>query len=294
MKNMVDERFECISVIFRLAGSVNYCDLLNDYMREVGETFAEFAEHEAVQYAKNTLSNHLGYDAVFKFAVHIEKKDGEFVFIEDIASLFDGRWNDGRAEQFLPLLNKFYVDTEYAEFFNSRIKYFEEGTKKFIDNCYGNIDFEWFRKYVDPSNLRCIISPSSGNYGATVNDKIIYCQVFMGIDNVPIVHEYCHSFANPLSDKWYIENPEFKKWCDDSVNMEKMPYYGGGGTMGREYVTRAYNILYCCQCKGNGGFTENGDTYKWSEFAPILMMSDYKNGFPYIEEVYKMILELEK
>ena len=165
---------------------------------------------------------------------------------------------------------------------------FKEATKKFIDETYGKIDFEWFGKYVDPSCLRCIFSLSSGNYAATVNDKIVYSLVWG--DGAAVIHEFCHHLASKYVDKWYNDNEEFKKWCDDSVDVEKMPYYSNGWSMANEYITRAYNVLYCCQCKGDGGFTNRSKTYKWREYGPLLMLSDYKNGFPHIEDVYHMIL----
>ena len=296
-KNMVDERFECISVIFRLAGSVNYDALESDYQKEVAEKFAKFSEHSAVKMIKSfqDFSNFgiwVGYHCTLQFVTHLEeeKKDGKFVFIEDISSMFnEGNWNETAAKNFLELFNDFYVDTDYAEFYKSKIPYFEEVTKKFIDETYSKIDFEWFGKYVDPSHLRCIYSLSSGNYAATVNDKIVYSLVFN--DGSAIIHEFCHSLADKLADKWYNENQEFKKWCDDSVDNEKMPYYGSGIMMAHEYVTRAYNILYFCQ--SNGTFFENGVSYKISLVTPFLVISDFKNGFPYIGDVYAMVLKLE-
>lgn len=297
--NMVDERFELAAVIFRLAGREEYNFTESDYQKEVTASFSKFAEHPAVRYVKNdlsvdTLSFYLGYDAVFRFSIHIEKKDGQFVFIEDIGSLLsvDVRWNDGRAEKFLLLLNDFYIDSNYAEFYNSHLKFFEKLTQKFIDEKYSKIDFEWFAKYVDISNLRCVISPTTGEaeYGATVNDRIIYCLVCEHA--YALAHEYCHSFGNPLAYKWYEENQKFKKMCDDTAHM---PGYNTGFTIAGEYVTRAYNILYCCQGKVDDKYpvTIGGRTYKRNEAAPILMMSDFKRGFSYIEEVYKMILEFE-
>jgi hypothetical protein len=213
---MVDERFELTALIFRLAEREEYSLINNDYSKEVMETFKKFAEHPTVQYVKNdlsvnTLRDYLGYDAPFRFSVHIEKKHGEFIFIEDFNPLFDNRWGNGRAEKFLPLFNQFYVDTNYAGFYKLHIPHFEQFTQKFVDKTWSRIDFEWFAKYVDISNLRCILSESSGEceYGATVNDKIIYSLLF-GVGG-SLVHEYCHSFGGPLSEKWYNENLEFKK-----------------------------------------------------------------------------------
>ena len=39
--------------------------------------------------------------------------------------------------------------------------------------------------------------------------------------------------------------------CDDSVNLEKIPFYNNGQIMAYEYVTRAYDILYNVQHNGN-------------------------------------------
>ena len=278
MKNMVDEKFECLSIIFRFAGYLEYNDLDLDYQKDVVKVFTKFANHEAVEYAKNL---NFSYNKVFKFAVHIEKKDGRFIFIENINSLLDGNWNEDNTVKFLELFNKFYIDTNYEKFFNSYIEWFTEITQRFIDHTYGKIDLQWFGKYVEPSNLRCIYSPSSGNYGATVNDKIVYCLVY-GLEG-PVVHEYCHSFANPLAEKWYNENPKFKKWVDESINTEIMPYYNNSTAMKNEYVTRAYHILYNVQ----HGATLN-------ECISIQRDVHGKNSFKYIEEVYNMILELEK
>ena len=321
MKNMVDERFELASVIFRLAGREEYSVSNTDYQKEVAEKFAEFATHKAVEYAKGLP---LGYDAVLKFAVHIEhieieKSDGKFIFIEDISSLFDGRWNNESAKKFLELFNDFYIDTNYAEFYNSHVPYFEEITQNFIDETYGKIELEWFRKYIDPANLRFILSPSAnGGYGAMVNDKIFYglseygvweliVQEYYNNDNeivekinsgewdyylvlyysgLVIVHEYCHSFANPLAEKLYNENLEFKKWCDDSLEGVKDKSYNSGLVIAGEYITRACTLLYFAT--HDGEFKIGEKTLKYSDFISLEKEKD-ENGFPYIEDVYKML-----
>jgi hypothetical protein len=275
MQTLVDERFELAALIFRLAGAPPYTDLKSDYQKEIAETFARFAGHRAVRYARKIKK---GYDQVFRFAVHVEKNNGRFVFLEDIKSLTDCGWKTRNARKFLKLLNQFYVDTGYAAFFNAHAGLFERATREFVDEDYGKIDLAWFGKYVDPSNLRCVLSLSSGNYGVTVNGKVIYSLAHVDSHGV-CVHEYCHSFANPLADKWYQENEEFKAWCDGSVNRRDMPFYGHGTIMAREYVTRAYAILYSAQ----HGRDTGGQISKEKEI-----------GFKSIEQVYEMILALEQ
>ena len=294
MKNMVDERFELVAVICRLAERPEYSSpdfnaLNTKYHKEVAKTFAPFSNHEAVEFVKKT-QHIIHYDKPLRFAVHIKKENGKFIFIDDINSLsssLSAPWTIEAAMDFLRLYNQFYADTYYAEFYSKHLPLFEETTKEFIDRFYKNIDFEWFGKYLNPSSLRCILSLSSGNYFASVNNKILYCLVQTKnrdgeFSTPPIVHEYCHAFANPIATKWYNENVEFRKWCDDSVDEVNMPYYNSGIYMAYEYVTRAYNVLY---------EVEHGKDY--SEWIKTVRNMEIKDGFPYMEQVYSMVLALE-
>ncbi|MCL2620548.1 MAG: DUF4932 domain-containing protein [Defluviitaleaceae bacterium] len=303
--NFVDERFELISVIFRLAGNWEYnigaggldgirypltdeqyvehskCEHTNGYQLEVVEVFEKYAQHEAVQFAKRS---GLNFSDPFRFAMHIEKDEGKFVFIENIESLFYSAWNRELAEEFLPLLNKFYKDTSYSEFYISHIPYFEGISQIFYDDFYHTVDFDWYSKYVDVANLRCVLSPSNTacNYATTVNDKIVCGMVRMSAASV-LIHEFNHSFANPLAERWYAENETFKKWCDDSVDIEKMPYYNSGLEMAREYVTHAYEVLYALH---------HGK--EWEKYLLGIKNAGFENAFPYINEVYELVLSLEK
>jgi len=278
--NMVNECFELGAVICRLAGRPEYCSpdfgaFNTDYHKEITETFTPFINHDAVKYVKQ-FHDIIQFDKILQFAVHIIKKDNKFIFIEDINSLFITDWTEKHAYEFLKLFNMFYIDSKYESFFNTHLKFFEESSKIFFDKYYGNIDLEWFRKYVNPVNLRCIYSLSSGNYAATVNNKIIYCLVH--IDGGAIIHEYCHSFANPIAEKMYNENKVFKKWCNESVNLERMPFYSNGQSIAYEYITKAYNILY----EVHHGKSLNEELIKEKD-------TWFKNCFKYMEEIYNLI-----
>lgn len=275
--NMVDERFELLSLVFRLAGREEYGDVRTEYQQTLASQFDKYKEHAAVKYAADLP---LGFDAVFKFSVHIQRDGEQFVFVDDIDSLVeDGRWTRQSAAEFLKLLNDFYMETEFTAFYQSNVDFYKAETQFFKDIAYSEIDHRWFSTYVNPDNLRCVYSPSSSrhNYSATVNNTIVYCAISGG--GSAIVHEYCHSFANPIANEWYEENPEFKKWCDDTIDPVKLPSYGNGKTIAGEYVTRAYNTLYYAQ----HGYS-----------LPQLFTTEKGDGFPYIEEVYAMITPYEK
>ncbi len=275
--NMVDERFELLSLVFRLAGSEEYGDNFTEYQQNLAAEFDSFKGHKAVKYAAMLP---LGYDAVFRYSVHIYKQDGGFFLIDDIASLVDdNRWTEKSVTEFLPLLNDFYTDSNFAAFYQSNLEFYKGETKRFVEDSYSKLDLNWFGSYVNPNNLRCVYSPSSSrnNYAAVVNDAIVYCAVCG--DGSVTVHEYCHSFSNPLAHQWYDENPEFKQWCDDTINLEKLPSYGTGKTIAGEYVTRAYNTLY---------YAEHGYAVQ------SLLYAEKGQGFPYIEDVYAMITPYNK
>jgi hypothetical protein len=272
---MVDERFELLSLVFRLAESPGYCDTLTDYQQELSAAFASRKGHPAVVYAAKLP---LGYDAVFKFAVHMEKRGDGFVFIPDLGSLWDDeRWTYASATAFLPMLNDFYREAAFADFFEAHVPFYDEETQRFVENTQSALDLAWFRPYVDPENLRCVLAPSSSrqNHSATVNGSIVYGAVCPRARVRTLVHEYCHSFANPRALSWYADNPEFRQWCDDSADAAKWPMYATGDIMAREYVTRAYEVLYMA---GHSSVP-----------LPFLLAWHQGLGFPYIEDVYAMI-----
>ena len=281
MENMVDIRFEVCALIFRFVPHCGYNETGTDYQRELIDTFTVFANHPAVEYAK---SLKIGYDAVSKFSVHLEKKDNKFHIIDDWQSLLEcGRWNRERIETFVRVLNDFFADTKFETFYSAHIPFYEAETQKFIKQDYSKLNFEWFKKYLDISNMRCIFSPSlfGANYGATIRGKYVYSIVPHG---AALVHEYCHSFANDIAEKWYSENADFRKLCDDTAAASNILWYKQSITFAYEYVTRAYNILY--------------DFQHGEKNLPMLYArerdAEIENGFPYIAQVYEMVLQLEK
>jgi hypothetical protein len=132
------------------------------------------------------------------------------------------------------------------------------------------------------SKYRCIVSPSlsGGNYAHTDVD---YHYSVVPYRNTAIIHELCHLFTTEIAEQWYNENAEFKKMCDDTAAMKKLAWYGTGWTYAIEYLADAYDILY--------NFQHGKDLNKllaWKKNSHV------NNSYPYIEEIYNMILELEK
>ena len=272
-RNMVDERFSLMSLVFRLAGEPSYRVTKTKYQRKLNRTFATFKNHPAIRCASGLT---MAGDQVFSFAMHLVKEENCFRLsdIESLVSDAKWHWNRETAAEFLPLLNDFYADTEFGNFFDEHTAFYEQVTMRFVEKHYSRVDLEWFRKYVDPAQLCCIFNPSAAyvSFGLTMGDAV-YAGVAQLADSAVIVHEYCHHFANPLAEKWYAQDPAFKKLCDDPAS-KPVGYLSEGLVMAREYITRAYVILYQVQ---------------HGKRLPPLLRAEKANGFPFIKEAYAMI-----
>jgi hypothetical protein len=273
---MVDERFELLSLVFRLAGRREYSDIFTAYQQRLFLRFARYRHHPAVSFAA---ALPLGYDAVFNFAVHIKKDRFGFFSITNIESLIrDGRWTIESAEAFIPLLNDFYAITSFARFYYTNMQFYESETLIFIEDVYSRVNFEWYKTYINPLAMRAIYTPSITifNYGAIIymNGENIIVYALLSSCGTAIIHEFCHSFTSPLAELWYYENERFRELSHASIDWEKLPHYATGKIMAMEYLTRAYTILYKVEHE--------------RALLPLLLQ-EKANGFPYIEEVYALI-----
>ena len=162
--NFVDERFELVSLVFRLAGKPEYGDDSKIYQRRINSTFSEFKEHPVVIYTAENL--HFGYDAVFRMAIHMEKDGDGFVLLDNYDFLFDhpyefSRWTRENSEVFIELLNDFYIITNFSGFFHENNEFYLRHSMRFTKAVYNNINFEWFSQYgFCPDNMRIVLSPA--------------------------------------------------------------------------------------------------------------------------------------
>jgi len=306
--NYVDERIELTALIFRLSGNPQVSHKLTKYQRNLNRKFACLKEHSVVEYTKRYLKcdylrekHDFGFDAVVTLALHLKKDNGGFSLVDNIDYLIDDeiivRWTEENAHQFVEHLNQFYSESNFTNFFNAYTKYFEKQSSTLYNNVISEIDTDWFLKYLsDDDYLRVALIPftSSGAcgitlYGENLNNRIVtaalpvfpvntmtYLLLRKNMIKVAI-HEFCHSFGNIKADIWYNEDNSFRKLCDESIDEKKLSNYATGNIMAREYVTRAYTILY---------FAQHGNK---NDIVARMINTDRDQGFIYIEQVYEMI-----
>jgi len=287
VKINVDERYELLSLIFRLAGRPEFNEISTNYQNMLNERFAKFNTHAAVKFARNL---QFGYDAVASYAIHMEPIDSGFGLIKDKYSLLCGRWNETNVAKFLPLVNKFYTDVNFSAFFQEHIPVYEELSKRFNRELYRKLNKDWFTTHgLRPDGFEAKITPSDeGGYGVSITDSqgniTKVCPILPDCNDFScqmpfLAHECCHSFSNPIAYTSYKENEIFRQQCDDSIDFERLPNYDDGLTMAVEYITRANTILYMVE-------NENADIVK-------LMLNEKAQGFPYIAEAYALATDSE-
>jgi len=289
--NFVDVRVELLTAIFRRAGRSEFMGLQTSYQRDLFEFLVPHREHPAVIFASDLP---LGFDAVPGFAIHMERTDNGFALIDNRCSLFScGRWTEESVATFIDLVNDFYIDTGFGEFFDSQTEHFENVTEIFIREVFSYLNVDWFYAHgVRPDQMRIVINPNhtQTGYGPTLWDDP-YGTVNVSYSIVPgrynytrggdwlrlTVHEFNHTFANPIAARWYEENESFRELSRASVGS--IPWYAESLTMAFEYVTRAYEILYMVENEGDDPIPH--------------LLDEMMNGFPYIETVFAMITDHE-
>ncbi|MCL2194591.1 MAG: DUF4932 domain-containing protein [Oscillospiraceae bacterium] len=285
----VDERMELVSLVFRLAGkNKDYRCTRTRYQRKLSRQFKPNNHHPAVLFARELIAE--GGQAFF-FAMHLTKDGESFqllpadpALVARMETAMPGQswlWNMSIAAKFLPLLNDFYRDTNFAAFFRAQAAYYKRAAERYARKYLSHIDLAWFDRYVNPAQLRCVLLPSLQwlNLGMTVGD-LVYAGVCAGytLGGSVIVHEFCHHFANPIAEQWYAQNSTFNALCDEPIlpNTHAMQYTPGL-VMACEYVTRAFTVLYHVQ---------------HGEAPAPLLRQEVSNGFPHIAQVYDMVKEL--
>lgn len=90
----IDERIELMNVVFRLAGIPDYQNcIVKPYAEAIDTYFAAYKEHELISVTSQLWDKyHISHDAVAKYAVILDIKDGKISFIKDTAFELGPRW----------------------------------------------------------------------------------------------------------------------------------------------------------------------------------------------------------
>lgn len=317
----VDKRVELLSIVFRLAGNFEYnMDQFKEYVNDIHNHFDKYKEHPAVLYARKMAdSNNVGFDAVADFAVHIEQAPSFKPVVPFTENIPDPRWTKQGAETFTKLLKDFYADAKCEEFFSQHAELYKLAEERF-NTVFTALDISWYKKYfgVTPSGSFNIFI-GLGNGGCNYASKVVFpggredAYATMGTwstdkEGKPVysadgylptlIHEFNHSFANQLIDKYKTElEIAGKKLFEPVEYLMKSQAYSEWTYMMYEALVRASVIRYMKdhnQDTGKETLAQIGNGYVWmNELVESLgYYEDNRDKYPTLESYMPRIVDL--
>ncbi len=219
----VDPRVELISIVFRLAGNPEFNDgTLRPYVKAIEKHFGDFHNHKAVKMAAELRNKRsMSCDGPMSLAVHIDHDFRLRETSEEWPSTLDYRWEKQETAEFLEKLRHFAAETKFDEFFKAQSGIYETGMRSCKDMMTPLNLGDWLSDFFgvrDYGDLKLVLGFVNGfsNYGVRfTSDRTSEKYAIVGMRpfdpaNTIIfrpmqvgttVHEFCHSFANPVVKK---------------------------------------------------------------------------------------------
>jgi hypothetical protein len=216
----IDPRIEFFQILNLVGGNPAINTTEMDYKLDIIRYFDKYKNHSAFNYLRNNYSKFFtSIDAPYSLLLSL---NNDFTFRED---LVDNNWiNKPDIENLLDVMRTFLIESDFVKFFNSQAEFYELvltntiytlsdfDEKNRIIHYFGNenaddhhfvliLNFLGFGNFgkgirtVKGEDHFAIVSPGSGNGVLPVFEKNQMLAL--------IWHEFCHSFSNPLVDKYW-------------------------------------------------------------------------------------------
>lgn len=273
---VIDPRIELCCVVFRLAGNPEYNQgRIEAYNHAVDTHFGAHREQAVVKLARQLRATRgVSFDACMSLAVHLH--DAEKVELrvpwEPRPADLDSRWVASEAREFLSELRQFAADTQFGDFLAAHRALHETAQRRMRELLDGQAHLEWFPEYFGPRTgasfvvaIALLNGPS--NYGARCllpdGQEELYCVLGawtkdeQGLPTFnrevleTVIHEFCHSYTNPIIDrhKAELESAGERLFAGVSDAMARQAY-GQWQTMLYESLVRACTIRYLRRHQG--------------------------------------------
>jgi len=303
----VDPRVELMSIIFRLAGNPEYNqpNSKSPYADEVEVHFGKFRNHPVVRSAQQLRAERgVSYDAVMSMAVHLENTTTlkEKIPFDKAPPRLDARWHLKEARDFLQKARSFVADSKFNEFLNAHEELYRAAGARMTEKLGQRPYLEWFDAFFGArpgAEFRVIVGMLNGGccYSAGVQhlDGREEISPVLGVwrfddEGIPVVgddivgtvvHEFCHSYTNPLVDK-YAEQLEpaggrIFRHCAQAMRQQA---YGNWKTMMYESLVRVCVVRYLLASEGDRA-------------ARKAIREQHERGFKWIGALSKVLDEYE-
>ncbi|MHC4295022.1 MAG: DUF4932 domain-containing protein [Planctomycetota bacterium] len=302
----MDPRVELMSIIFRLAGNPEYKKgKIPSYTKDVDEHFGQFKDHPVVQLARKLREKRgVLYDAPMSLAVHVTDA---FTLKEKVSFVphpegLDGRWRLKEVREFLQLARDFARQTNFRGFIEAHQDLYKQATARMTAIMEQHGHLEWFDRFYGEqpgARFHLFLGMLNGPYcyGPRVireGELDMYCilgvwtcdksgaPVFSKGQTGTVVHEFSHSYVNPLVEKYSKEFEKAGKKIFRRVEKTMIRQgYAHWKPMVHESIIRACEVRYHKTYDGKTG-----------EIRAIL--DEKKRGFKWVGKLSKLLDEYEK
>jgi uncharacterized protein YpmB len=286
---------ELICILFYLAGNSEYNDVfLKTYKNDVDNTFLKFKNSAVVKFTEQLAKNqNISYDSPMSYAVHLTDELTPKMSFNPLPESMDKRWTPELASEFQILVKQFSEETNFFSFYKLHKEKYKSAIEEISQKINSEIKMEWFDNFYKTNtkpDYSVIISLWNGrnNYGVKtiINGKESLFSIIganAGENETPvlhesayetIIHEFSHSYCNPIIEKHKAELEQtgqklFKKF--NSGNHHSA--YNNWLTVWKETLVRACVI---CYLKEQGNFVTN---------LFINNKNDANSGFPWTKDL---------
>ena len=272
IENYADERFEVVSLVFRLAERPEYAVTSRNFQIMLNRHFDDFRGHPAVAYTADYLipNYNIGFAAPFALAMHLVQTPDGFVLRDNLDHLLQRTpWTQETATKFVEFLNDFYIDTNFADFFIEQTNYFNQHNTRFYEGTYQHVNFDFFAPYLNLDNVRIVISPSNQwirTVARVQSDTPGEDYIYIALPAIPgrtnfmtlhlwVINQYIALIAPPIAERLYAESEDFRMWADTSAQLRNERRFGAriesSQTVAQYYVTRAFVLSYLREAMGS-------------------------------------------
>lgn len=311
----IDPRVELIGIVCRLAGYPEYSmGRVQSYTNAVDAHFAGFKDHAVVARARQLRRTRgISFNAPISLAVHVTDPPAlaERIPLDPLPAGIDPRWTPGEARAFLADLRSFVREARAMEFLAQHVALYQAATERLTSLTRGAHVVEWLDEMFGRDDGREFVVVGGllnggGNYGALAHgvagDGLAAArnrdQLFavlgtevIGEDGLPsyparlagtIVHEFSHSFLNPLVD---AHEGELQAAIDGLFPLVETRMrglgYGLPKVMLYESLVRACTVRYLSSHAG-------------AEAVRRQVQSDRDEGFPWVGPLADALQEYER
>ncbi|MBK9118931.1 MAG: DUF4932 domain-containing protein [Phycisphaerales bacterium] len=267
----VDARVELLSIVFRLAGNPEYNDKAahSPYAERVERRFAPQREHPVVHLARKLRNqNGVSYDAVMSMAVHLTDtlELDERIPFDSPPDRLDQRWSTADARKFLVAARDFVQVTGFTDFLEEERNFYAQASARMNTRLAEFSLLPWFENYFGArpkAEFHLYLGLLNGGscYGVGVRfpdgrEEIlpvigVWQWDAEGLPRFPaqientIAHELCHSYTNPLVDRFEAQLlPAGTRMFAARAEQMRAQAYGNAKTVLYETLVRACCVRY--------------------------------------------------